>query len=291
MTPEKSGKFGKVIDFHAHVFPDQVAERAIETLHAAYQIELAFDGTVSGLLSLMEQDGVDFAVVQPVATKAGQVKSINDWAASHTDFRIISFGGIHPDYEDVPGEIDRMISLGIPGIKIQANWQDVYVDDLKMFPIYEAAQGRLIIMFHAGEEPTPFDPQRATPERLRVVHENFPKLAMVAAHMGGYLAWDQSNEHLVGKNLYLDTSACFRQYMPDEQLLSMIRRHGAERVLFATDLPLARPSVEIQRLLEIGLTDDELELIFWRNAERLLKTKLPLPDGPGFKSRTHVSGT
>jgi hypothetical protein len=271
MLSKKSGRFEKIIDFHVHAFPDHIAERAIEALYTAYRVKPAFDGTISNLLHLMDEDGVVTAVVQPVATKPSQVTSINDWAASQTNERIVSFGGIHPDCEDIPAEIERIISFGIPGIKIQANWQDVFVDDPNMFPIYEAAQERLIVTFHAGEELTPFEPQRATPERLRIVHENFPRLTMVAAHMGGYQMWEQANEHLVGKEIYLDTSACFGRSLPDEQMLSMIRRHGAERVLFATDLPLARPAVEIQRLLEIGLTDDELELIMRRNSERLLK--------------------
>ncbi|MCE5314945.1 MAG: amidohydrolase family protein [Armatimonadota bacterium] len=270
MIAEKSGKFGKIIDFHVHAFPDKVADRAIEVLYTINKMKPVYDGTISGLISLIEQEGVDFAVIQPVATKASQVKGINDFAASHTDPRILSFGGMHPEWNDPAAEIERMISLGIPGIKIHANWQGVYADDPIMFPIYEAAQGRLIITFHAGEEPTPFDPQRATPERLRIVHENFPNLTINAAHMGGWMMWDECEEHLIGRDLYLDTSACFREYMPDGRMLSMIRRHGADHILFATDLPLARPSAEAQRLMELGLTDNELELILYRNAERLL---------------------
>lgn len=260
----------RIIDFHTHTFPDDVASRAIEALFTAYHFTPATDGTLSAQLKMMEETGVSYSVIQPVATKPAQVTGINNWAASHTDPRIISFAGMHPDYEDIAGEIDRIISLGIPGIKIQGNWQNVFVDDRSMYPIYEAAQGRLMIMFHAGAEIAPLDELKATPKRIYNVHKDFPNLTMIAAHMGGYLMWDESEEFLVGENIYLDTSASFREKLPDERFLKMIRRHGTERILFATDMPLISPKAEIERLCSIGLTDDDLEMILSKNAMRLL---------------------
>lgn len=222
------------------------------------------------MLAHMDKAGVNWSVVQPVATKASQVRSINDWAASHTDPRIVSFGGIHPDYEDVAGEMERIVSLGLPGIKIQGNWQEVYVDDPSMYPIYEAAQGRLIVLFHSGEELAPFDIMRATPKRIRQVHDDFPKLTIVAAHMGGYRMWDDVEKYLLGRDVYLDTSACFPADLPDERFIDLIRRHGVEKILFATDMPFGDPLDDMPRMLSLGLSDSELELIFWRNAQRLL---------------------
>lgn len=260
----------RAYDFHVHAFPDEVAGKAVDALFTAYQVKAVTDGTISSLVALMEETGLDGVVVQPVATKPGQVRSINDWAASHMDPRVISFGGIHPDYPDLAGEVDRIVSLGLPGIKIQANWQGVFVDDMRMYPIYEAAQGRLTVLFHSGAELTPFPELKATPERLARVHEDFPNLTMVAAHMGGYLMWDESEEHLVGKNIYMDTSACFPHELPDERFLRMIRRHGPERILFATDMPLNDPVTEVRRLAQMGLSDEELSMILWGNARRLL---------------------
>lgn len=263
-----------IVDFHVHAFPDHVALSALDALYSAYRMMPVTDGTISGLTSMMERDKVSYAVIMPVATKASQVRGINDWAAAQTDPRLIVFGGIHPDFEDAAAEVDRIVSLGLAGIKIQANWQGAYVDDPLMYAIYEAAQGRLIVMFHAGDEHTKFDPLRATPDRLAKVRVDFPQLTMVAAHMGGYRMWDEVDEHLIGKDVYMDTSACFPHELPDERLLDMIRRHGADKILFATDIPLAKPGKEIARLAQIGLDDDELEAILWGNAKRLLGDRL-----------------
>ncbi|MEN6355708.1 MAG: amidohydrolase family protein [Armatimonadota bacterium] len=270
MPCDQTQYFGKVIDFHVHVYPDNVAQRAIENVYSANNLMPAYDGTIVGLLDMLEKDGVRLAVIAPIATKSSQVESINDWAASHTDSRIISFGGIHPGYKDVDGQIEKIISSGLPGIKIHSNWQDTYVDDPKMFPIYEAAQGRLILTLHAGNESTPFEIQRATPDRILRVHQNFPNLTINAAHMGGYLMWDLAEEYLVGKDIYFDTSACFGRGISKEQAFRIIRRHGAEHILFGTDAPLDRPSAIIRHLMELGLTDDEMELVLCKNAERLL---------------------
>lgn len=264
----------KIVDFHVHAFPDAVAERALASLSQAYQMEPIVDGTISGLTDLMERTGVDYSVIQPVATKPTQVESINDWAAGISDPRIVAFGAMHPAYPDPAREIDRLVSLGIRGIKIQANWQGVFVDAPEMKPIYEAAQGKLIVLFHSGAELVEFPELKATPKLIANVIREFPELEVVAAHMGGYLMWDEADEFLVGKKVYLDTSACFPEFLPDDRMLEMIRRHGAENVLFATDLPLNDPVTEVTRLSGIGLTDGELEAILSGNARRLLPGKI-----------------
>lgn len=264
----------KIVDFHVHAFPDAVAERALASLSQAYQMEPIVDGTISGLTDLMERTGVDYSVIQPVATKPTQVEGINDWAAGISDPRIVAFGAMHPTYPDPAREIDRLVSLGVRGIKIQANWQGVFVDAPEMKPIYEAAQGKLIVLFHSGAELVEFPELKATPKLIANVIREFPKLEVVAAHMGGYLMWDEADEFLVGKRVYLDTSACFPEFLPDDRMLEMIRRHGAENVLFATDLPLNDPITEVTRLTRIGLTDEELEAILSGNARRLLPGKI-----------------
>ncbi|MCE5323778.1 amidohydrolase [bacterium] len=262
--------FGKVIDFHVHVYPDNVAQRAIDNVYTANNLIPAYDGTTSGLINMMDNDGVRLAVIAPIATKASQVESINDWAISHTDKHIISFGGIHPDCDDLDDQVEKIISAGLPGIKIHSNWQDTYVDDPKMLPIYEAAQGRLIVTLHAGDEATYFEVQRAMPDRILHILQLFPKLTVNAAHLGGFQMWDMAEEYLIGKNVYFDVSACFGHGISNEQALRIIRNHGAEHILFGTDSPLDRPSVIFGHLMELGLTDNEMELILWKNAERLL---------------------
>ncbi|MDE7278783.1 MAG: amidohydrolase family protein, partial [Oscillospiraceae bacterium] len=56
----------------------------------------------------------------------------------------------------------------------------------------------------------------------------------------------------------------------DEQALRIIRNHGADKILFASDCPW-HPSCRERKMLErLSLTDTERELISHVNAEKLL---------------------
>lgn len=104
------------------------------------------------------------AVVQSVATVPEQVHNINSFIAEqvrlHPD-KFIGFGALHPDFPDISGETERIISLGLKGIKLHSDFQKFNIDDLKAFPIYEAAEGRLPILFHCGDDRYDFSHPRA----------------------------------------------------------------------------------------------------------------------------------
>lgn len=264
----------RFIDFHVHVFADKIAPRAIETFVSVYGLQPLSDGTVVDTTRVLAEAGIDYYVPMPVATKPTQVRDINDWAYGIRTDHVMPFGAMHPDFEDPAGEIDRLVEMGFRGIKMQPDWQEFYPDDEKAWPIYEAAEGRLAVLFHAGQEVSEVDVVWSTPERLRKVHERFPRLTMIAAHLGGYHLWDEADRELYGSDVYLDMSYVPAEMVPDDELLRIIRKHGTERLLFASDFPFGDPKWDIDRLLSLPLTDDENEDIAWRNAARLLGIKL-----------------
>jgi uncharacterized protein len=260
----------KVIDCHTHCFPNDIAEAAITKLANVYDIEPFFDGTVAGLLACMDETGVDISFNLPVATKPSQVQPINNWVTGIGEPRVVGFGAMHPQFPEPEKEIARMIDLGIPGFKLHPNWQSFRPDDSSVFPIYAAAEGKLAIVFHAGDELGIWPQILATPKAIRKVHDLFPGLKIVAAHMGGYRMWDEVEAHLLGSGVIFDVSACLAEHLPDERLVSMIRAHGAEKILFGSDSPFSRPDSQLERLLSLPLTSDEKERIIWRNASKLL---------------------
>lgn len=262
----------RVIDCHVHCFPDDLAERAVARLTSAYRVEPSFDGTIRGAIGQMESAGIEKSIVLPVATKPSQVRSINDWVLSIRDERIVPFGAIHPYFEDVKGEIRRLADMGIKGVKLHPNWQGYRPEDSEVFPMYEAiAKHQLIAYFHGGDELEPWPTEIvSTPKAYAEVHMRFPEMKMVVAHMGGYLMWDVVEEYLLGKDLYFDMSACFPDKLPDERYLALIRAHGANKVLYASDSPCSHPMPQLERLLRLPLTEDEKNLILWENAAHLL---------------------
>ncbi|MDF1542279.1 MAG: amidohydrolase family protein, partial [Anaerosomatales bacterium] len=98
--------------FHTHAFPDPIAPGAVASLEAEGNVAAVYDGTVSGLIAVMDRSRVDVSVVQPVATKPTQVKRINEWASSANGDRIVAFGAMHPDLDDPATELARMHALG-----------------------------------------------------------------------------------------------------------------------------------------------------------------------------------
>ena len=261
-----------VIDFHTHAFPDELARRAIGTL--LENIEEAFtpvtDGTVSGLLKHMDESGVDISVLQPVITKPSQFIGLNEWAAGLASDRIIPFGGIYPHTDDYKRDIDFIVSLGLCGIKFHCEYQDFVIDEPKMLRIYDYALSRgLILLHHAGEDPGYEAPYRSSPERFARIADAMKGGVIVAAHFGGHGEWDDVERYMVGKNIYLDTSMGF-EYFPPEQFLRIVKNHGADKILFASDSPWSDAKSEIARLKQTALSDYDKALILGGNASRLL---------------------
>jgi predicted TIM-barrel fold metal-dependent hydrolase len=284
-----------VIDIHTHAFPDKVSTKAIENLEAIYGIKAFSDGTVSGLLSHMAASGVDLSVILAVSTTPRQVVSINTWIANLPQIRtgaakhpLMGFGTIHPGFECYRDEIQRMKELGIKGVKFQPTFQQFYPDDERMFPVYEELiKAGLIILFHAGDEIKPVDVIYSTPQRLarvldtmqneinthsyRVQIDGSPSgpAKFVAAHLGGYRAWGEVAEHLLGRDLYFDASYVFGHIDPI-RIAQIIRSHGSDKILFGSDFPFAQQGKDVEAVLQLGITQEEKERILGGNASRLL---------------------
>ena len=89
-----------IIDAHAHIFPDKIADKAAEGIGGFYNITAKYDGTLGTLLEQGSAAGVDKFLVQSVATVPEQVRSINNYISecvSRYPDRLIGFGAMHPD--------------------------------------------------------------------------------------------------------------------------------------------------------------------------------------------------
>lgn len=257
-----------IIDVHAHVFPDEMAKRVVDQLSAAGRVPAFLDGTLPSLIASMDKAGIDKSVIAPVSTKASQVPSINTFSASTAGPRVIPFGSLHPEFEETEAEIGRMVELGIRGIKLHPEYQVFHPDDEALFPMYEQLErAGLIILFHAGHD-VEIPTLHSTPAHFARLHEAFPRLQMILAHMGSWLLWDDVEKHLVGKDVYLDTSYVFDD-IDLGQFRRMVMEHGPERVLFGTDSPWTDQSVELERLRASGLSADVVDEILGASAARL----------------------
>jgi predicted TIM-barrel fold metal-dependent hydrolase len=258
-----------IYDFHAHIYPEKIREKAIESVSDNYTINIDCDGKADTLITDCKEAGINHFVALSVAQSAKHVESINDFALSLQENyeEIDSFGSIHPDYEEPEKELERIFKSGIKGIKIHPDSQGFKVDDERMFPIYDTIRAlRLPLMIHCGDYRFDYD----NPERVAKVIDEFPGLTIIAAHFGGWLLYDRALDALKDKKCYLDCSSSM-MYLGKRRSKELIRAYGAERMLYVSDYPMWNPATELETLRSLGLESDELELMLHINAERILK--------------------
>ncbi|WHH60302.1 amidohydrolase family protein [Petroclostridium sp. X23] len=255
----------RIIDFHAHIFPDAVEEKAVRNLGEYYGIPMPCRGKKDDLLKSASKAKVEKLVIHSTATRPGQVENVNSWIASMTNEHIIGFGTLHPDYENIEKEMERIQTLGLKGIKLHPEFQGFDVDEPRMYPLYEAIGDKLPILLHMGDE----NYHSSKPIKLKNIINRFPNLKVVAAHLGGYSRWDEVKEHLVGENIYMDTSSALWR-LSSEEAVEIIKGHGVDRILFGTDFPITSHKDELQRFMKLDLNEEEREKILWKNTYEFL---------------------
>ncbi len=262
-----------IIDFHTHCFPERIANKAINTLSSCSGAEVAHhEGSDASLAATIKSFGADMAVVLNIATNPRQQKSVNDYAIRiNAQNGLIAFGSVHPESPDALDELERLHAAGIKGIKLHPDYQHFFVDEERLFPIYDkAAELGLITIFHAGVDIGIPDPVHCTPQTLASVLPRFKGAPVVAAHFGGYMKRDQTMQHLIGKDVYFDTSYSYSRF-PPLWAKEIIEKHGAKKILLGSDMPWSRTDYEINYIKSLGLGEEDLDLILGGNAQRLLK--------------------
>ena len=273
-----------IIDCHTHAFPDKIADKAVAWLMEYYKIQITQGGRLTDLLKSAEQGKLDAMILLSAATKPEQVQPSNDWmislaaktpaelcrkyALSHAP-RIIPFGAFHPEYPGWLGEIKRLRSAGIRGIKLHPEFQgfDLGRPDLKSF--FAEIENDFIVLIHIGDRHVS-EANFSTPKKVAAILNDFPKLRIIAGHMGGFNFWDQALELLAGRDLYLDTSSAM-SFMKPEMFRKLVSKHGSEHVLFGSDYPVSTALAELSLLNKLSwLSDAQKDQIRGGNCARLL---------------------
>lgn len=264
----------KIFDIHTHIYPDAISEKAVVNLGKFYDFVPQGKGTYTDMTDKDKQYGISGFLVFSVATNPHQVPHVNEFlsktvqAAANDGFRSVGFGGLHQDCEDMKKEIDYALSLGLKGIKIHPDIQGIDVDDKKLYPLYEEAQGRFPVYFHIGDNRPQY--QFSQPKKLRKILDDFPKLQVIAAHLGGYMTSEDGVQYLSGhENVWYDTSSALWA-MTSEKAEYLISKFGSEKVMFGTDYPVMCPKDELELFFKIRLTEKQREDILYNNAAQFL---------------------
>ena len=263
-----------IIDSHTHVFPDSIAEQSIKKLSEIGGEKPVIGGTLSDLLSAMESSGVDMSVVLPVLTKPEQFESVNRFAQQLNDNkRIICFAGMHPLCENINKYLDFIVSRGFKGVKLHPDYQHTDITDEGYIRIIEGCRKRgLIVAIHAGVDPASPEHVHCPPDAAAYVVKELTRDEpfIVLAHLGGAKMTDEVERRLVGLQVYFDLSFVLEE-TDQTRLKEIIRRHGVNKILFATDSPWRDAKQYIKIIKSLPFNDTERDAILGRNCAELLK--------------------
>lgn len=260
-----------ILDFHTHCFPDKIAGKAMSSLsYASGGVRPQTDGTLASLKEVERRDGVDAIVVMNIATNPTQMHKVNDFAASLQGEAVYSFGSVHPDAPDALDELERIKSLGMRGVKLHPEYQGFFADDDRMIPIYKKISSLgLAVTFHAGYDPGFHPPYHATPDRIARALR-YLDTVVIAAHWGGLEMDEDVAKYLYGLPLYLDTAygcGVISRYAA----MRAIEKHGADKILFGSDVPWHAPYMELDLLETLELSESEKNAILWENGMKILE--------------------
>lgn len=271
----------KKIDAHIHILPDAVHEANPDSEDVWVYADLHM------YRAMMDGLGVEKAVIMPLNdpwlmsmefTIDAVHKNLFEMKQRYPG-KFYAFADI--DTRNTPAEsvnaIRRAIQeYGLDGIKIHPNNTGVDLDSEYNQPIFSFAQEhRIPVAIHSYPNS---ESDRSASYRIINVLKQYPDLIAIVSHMGAY-QW----EELLSTRAYVDISAILPDYVRTygiEKTNEILRKFGADRLIFATDYPDSR-IIEpddiydsyFDILNQMDFTEEEAEKIAYGNISQILNHK------------------
>ncbi|KUO75334.1 MAG: metal-dependent hydrolase [Desulfosporosinus sp. BRH_c37] len=225
---------------------------------------------------LLTAEEVDYACVLAelsyISTGLCTNEQVRDFCKGRP--RLIPFCDISPNIYTNPGEVLRrkVEDEGFRGLKLYPTYQHFYLNDRRLYPLYQAAQELDIpVLIHTGS--SVFEGSRlkyGDPLHLDDVAGDFPKLKLVMAHSGRGVWYDHA--YFMAKihsNVYMELAglppAKLMSYFPDLARLT-------NKVIFGSDWP-GMPWIKrnMDAISKLPLTVEGVENILGGNAAKILR--------------------
>ncbi len=185
-------------------------------------------------------------------------------AASKFPDRLAGLARINPTFgaKHTRNLIDKYVAeWGCRGLKLVAGYDFYRPNDLSVAgPMLDKCREHdLTVLFHSGDAP------RDLPYLQAQAAKAYPDVRFVLAHIGMHsFLW----EAIIACQEYPNITVDMSQAFPFD-IKTFVANVGAERLTYGSDAPYQSTAVEQLKLREIGLTDSELKMVFWTNAQRI----------------------
>jgi predicted TIM-barrel fold metal-dependent hydrolase len=278
----------KIVDGHTHTFSSyDAAEKILESFNKIYNIN--FDnpgiGTIDDVLGSMEKSQIDFTIMANFApTKI--LHSNNQWTIEISKIHnsLIPLVSFDPDMEGNLGKLlEGYLIDGAKGIKIHPMAQAFDPDNNRMHEIYSYCDDiRLPVVFHCGRVANARLNEFANLHKIMPVINKYRRMPIILTHMVDGNVQDVFHLASNYPNVYFDTSIVITGFPPiketnepswldDELVEDVINKVGADRVIFGSDYPWGSPGYDINRLLNLNLSDSQKSLILGENAIKIFR--------------------
>lgn len=174
---------------------------------------------------------------------------------------------------DALADVERCITqFGFKAIVIEpgTHKEAMYADDRRLYPVYEKCiELGVPVFLLAGGNAGP-DVSYSDPVHVEHVAVDMPRLQIVILH-GGW-PWVTQILHIAFRrpNIYL--SADMYITLPGgSHYIEAINSYLSERFLYATSYPFGPVVGYFEKFMSLGINEQHLDKVLYRNAERLLK--------------------
>ncbi|MBI9108155.1 MAG: amidohydrolase [Spirochaetales bacterium] len=277
---------GRIIDIHTHIQPAAVLADRIPFVENEPDFRIIYKdpaSRIAGSGDVLTSMGniVDAAVILGFAWRNPEtLKAHNDEilsAAADNPGRLYGFCCVYPFAPDPSAEVLRCFKAGASGLgEVGLYDRDIDTEYIyAMQPVMRVCrEWNRPLMLHVNE-PVGHEYSGKAPISIKGIYDfvkAYPDNRIILAHWGGGLFFYNSLKKEVKnllKNVWYDSAAS--PYLYDGRIWKLAAElAGIERILFGTDFPLLSAKRYIEELDKAGFSRDELERIYYRNAEDLL---------------------
>jgi len=167
----------------------------------------------------------------------------------------VGFIGIDPMSPDPMGDLERGVSLGLSGVVISPQMQNVHPTHSRAMRLYERCQslGLPVIATNAGPLTARAVLEYGRPAEFDEVLRSFPGLKLVIGHLG--FPWIDETLAILAKhrNAFADIAGvASRPWGLYNALLSAMEFRVMDRLLFASNFPFDAPQAVIERIYTVN---------------------------------------
>lgn len=242
-----------IIDIHTHVWGGHPEDSKAKLLKAIDRYRLA---------------RIYVSALQSYLSDEEEISYLNKLVYDFMQQEPEKIGGavyLNPTHKNVMDVLRRAIEeQGFEMIKL---WVCTTADDPSVDPIMEYAEETGVpVLFHAFHKATAQVPNETLGCHVANIARRHPKTKILMAHLGGN-CYNGIPAIRDCKNVWVDNSGS--TFFHGDDLNYTVEALGAERILFGTDMPGCCAS-NIGQVLGADLTEEQRELIFYKNAQKLL---------------------